>query len=84
MTPEGLTWPGVDRKRAVTACNHLHRAAELLVEHRRLVLAGEAAVRTSWRTRAAAEHSRQARGFLGAIGFEHGARLYRAEGVTGP
>jgi hypothetical protein len=74
VTGAELSWPGVDRQRAVGACWHLHRAAELLVE---LARYADESPRLSWRVRAAGEHARIARGFLGAIGFEHGAGLYR-------
>jgi hypothetical protein len=79
-----ITWSPANRQRALSACWHLRRACELLVELEQLdgeVLVGPLA--SSWRLRAGSEHMRQARGFLGAIGFEDGSRLRAGSaGVT--
>jgi hypothetical protein len=66
-----LAWPGVDKQRADAAAFHLIRALDCavcareypIVRHRALAVAGE--------------HERNARGYLGAIGFEHAAGLWR-------
>lgn len=74
MTGADLHWPGIDRDRALAACWHLTRA----------VVRGQLAARIPvsglpWQQSrrvalaSAAEHCRIARGYLGAIGFEHGA-----------
>lgn len=74
LTPVQLTWPGVDKDRARGAAWHLARAAQLLSlvdRHPRLRLTI---------ARAAGEHLRIAWGTLGAIGFEHSARLFPVAG----
>lgn len=71
MNATQLTWPGVDQQRAVAACWHLERATQLAIVIRdypptRLHML------PSFR-----EHVRIARGYLGAIGFEHHAGIWR-------
>jgi hypothetical protein len=66
-----LTWPGADRERADAAAWHLIRTLDCTIcarehppaRHRALTVAGE--------------HLRNARGYLGAVGFEHHAGIWR-------
>ena len=71
MTADELTWPGVDRERAISAAWHLERAAQLLAFTSR-----HPATRRQIAP-ATREHIRTARGYLGAVGFEHAAGLWR-------
>ncbi len=81
MTGADIRWPGVDRDRARGAAWHLERAVQHLRTLRRAeyVIGTELpAGRTPGGRRVLVqglEHSRIARGFLGAIGFEQGGRL---------
>ena len=80
VTGSELTWPGVDRDRAVTACWHLERAVVHLAAFRSLSELEEAppwVAPAAARLAMAGEHVRLARGYLGAIGFERGGRLFR-------
>lgn len=74
-----LRWPGVDRDRAVAALWHLERAATRLrgIAAREVVVGRPVGFTVAGRRlmRQADEHARIARGFLGAVGFEHGGRL---------
>ena len=78
VTADQLDWgrprhAGVDRQRAFAGSYHLVRSAQLV---RRLAAADVARVpRPAHLERAAREHLRLAKGFLGAIGFERGGRL---------
>jgi len=75
-TGADLTWPGVDRDRALAACWHLERAAWWLQVFRCRRPMVPRTVTLRWEKNAR-EHLRIAVGFLGAVGFEHGAGLYR-------
>lgn len=60
MIAAQLSWPGVDKQRALDACRAL-RLAALMLRY------GQPA--------AGLDDIREARGLLGAIGFEKGGRL---------
>jgi len=76
LTSSDLTWPGVDRDRAVAAAWHLERAAFWLGVLRNPLETGP-----RWRAiRAAGEHLRIGYGFLGSIGFEHGYSYNQPKG----
>jgi hypothetical protein len=79
ITAAEITWPGVDRDRAIAAHWHLLRAVQHAGGLRSSTLVPDYQ-RTGFRIRtgkAAAEHLRIAVGYLGAVGFEHGASLWR-------
>ena len=76
MTGADLCWPGVDQQRAVAACWHLTRALQRRLLSDRLPdrpwqISRQATLQSS------SEHLRIARGFLGAVGFERKAGLWR-------
>jgi hypothetical protein len=72
MTAADIRWPGVDQDRAVAACWHLIRCAQWLTG---LATVSGHRLGTRGVLLFAGEHMRMARGYLGAIGFEQGARL---------
>lgn len=70
-----------DVMRGIAAAWHLRRSLELELRRRELVAAGRGPTAVVWLERARDEHSRIARGFLGAIGFERDS-LWRRMGGT--
>lgn len=72
LSGSDITWPGVDRDRAIAAHWHLTRAVQHCGGLRSSTLVPDYQ-RTGFRIRtgkAAEEHLRIARGYLGAVGFE--------------
>jgi hypothetical protein len=72
MTADDLAWPGSDQRRAIAAAWHLARVAQLLGAARDYPRCRHLALAVG------REHLRNARGYLGAIGFEHRSGLWRS------